>query len=210
MAMLKQLFAYNVLYRKQAMVTKRTKRSRALDVVLELGIAITIVAVVILGALFYATFAQANWMPSPESLKQGAWLVGATGIGIAYVYLAYSTRRLKRLVADKPQLQQLTALMNSWYKDAAIAGMSFLVAFALLWRMLGEHGGINVAATIQVVTGVVLMLGGLAVLRIENRLRSHSAKSKPLANALTVYVLPGAAILYGAARVCSGIYLFAK
>jgi len=192
------------------MVAKQAKRSRALDIFLELGIAIGIAGLALLGAFFYAAYENARWMPSADTLKQGAWTLATTGFGFAYLYLAYSTRRLQRLVADKPQLQPLMALMDRWYIDAGIAAACFVVAIALFRRMLGERGGINVPAALQVVTGVVFVLGGMAVLRAGARLRPHAVQWKLLANPITTYVLAFAGLLYGAARIISGIYLFVK
>ncbi len=192
------------------MVTERAKRSRALDVVLELGIAVGIVGLLLVVAFFYATHQDANWMPSPYSLKQGAWIVGVTGLGVVYTYLAYSTRSLQRSMADKKYLQPLMALPEKWYMNAAIAAACFIAALALLWRMVSEHARVNASAAVQVLLGAVIFLGGLQMVRVGAMLRSHSVGQKFLAHSLTAYVLPIGLILYGTIRLVSGIYLFLK
>jgi hypothetical protein len=192
------------------MVPKPTSRSRALDITLELGIAIGIVALLLVVAFFYETYENAKWMPSPDSLTQGAWIFVAAGLGVAYSYLAYSTRRLQRSMADKNYMQPLMALMDKWYMDAAIAAVCFIVAVALLWRMLAEQRNFNASAMLQVLMGAIIVLGGVGVLRLRARLRSHSGRTEKLSQPFTTYVLAAAVIVYGAVRIISGIYLFVK
>jgi hypothetical protein len=192
------------------MVTKRANRSRALDLLLELGIAVGIVSLILVASFFYAGHENDSWMPSPNILKQSAWIIGVTCFGLVYSYLAYSTRRLQRGMADKKHLRPLMTVLENWHMNTFIAAACFIAALALLWQMLSEHGRIDASATLQVLLGSVIVVGGLSMLKMGARLRSHCVARRFLANSLTGYVLPIGLILYGAVRLISGIYRFFK
>lgn len=85
----------------------RHSRSRALDLVWEVLIALAIVCVLLGFTFFFAANDDAHWMPSPAMRRHIAWSITGFGLGVAYLYLALSTRRLEQKMSNMPYA-------NSW------------------------------------------------------------------------------------------------
>jgi hypothetical protein len=193
----------------------RSWRSRLIDALWELLIALAIVSVAIAGGFFYAAHENDSWMPSHEMLQHLGWSVAGLGLGAAYLYLAVSTRRLERKISI-PQLRQLLNLGQRWPVSLGISVMCFVFGLWSLWPVVQRYGLTlpptrkwNVQpAAFQVVAGLVWMLWGASVFKLRTYLASRT--SAALKVRLASYVLSIGMFVYGVVRFSSGLFVLFK
>ena len=190
-------------------------RSRFIDALWELIIALAIVGVLIAGGFFYVAHENDSWMPSHEMLQHMGWSVVGLGLGVAYIYLAISTRRLERKISI-PQLRQLLNLSQRWPVSVGISIVCFAFGLWSSWPVVQRYEltlpptrKFNLQpAAFQVLAGLLWMFSGASVLKLRMYLASRT--SAALKGRLASYALSVGMIVYGAVRFGSGLFVLFK
>jgi hypothetical protein len=192
-----------------------SRRSRFIDALGELIIALAIVSVLIAGIFFDIAHENDSWMPSREMLQHLGWSVAGLGFGAVCIYFAVSTRRLERQIRT-PQLRQVLNLGPSWLITLGIGVLCFVFGLRSLWTVVERHGFTlpptskwNVQpAAFQVVAGLLWMFLGASVLKLRMYLASRT--SAALKARLASYALSVAMIVYGTVRLGFGLFVLFK
>jgi hypothetical protein len=192
--------------------------NRVVELLLEVLVAVVLVVVIVSAAVFNFHRAHAPWMPAPERIRQTVWSLAGFGFGVAFLYLAFSTRRLEQRLSNKPQLQQFITLSRCWFVYLAVSILFFTFGFWSLWPVLLGHKAIppnlRVWSTplfgFEMLTGLLWVLMGYGILELKLKLTSEGEISKVLSSDLITSLLAIGSMIYGAGKVIYGSYLFFK
>jgi len=193
-------------------------RHRVVGLLWETLIALALVVTVVAVAIFYADHESASWMPSPQMLRPMGWSLVGFGFGAMYLYLALVTRRLEQKISNMPQLRQFITFSRRWFVSLGVSGLFFIFGIWSLWPVLRRYKLTPPAARIwtlppaslQVVTGLLWMLGGIGILELTSRMNPAGKESGRQRAYLASYALPVGMVVYGALRVGSGFWLLLK
>jgi magnesium-transporting ATPase (P-type) len=196
----------------------KRSRSRLVDLFWEVLIAIVLVAVILAAAVFYAEHEQAPWMPTPERIKQIGWSLAGFGFGVAYLLLAFSTRRLEQKLSNMPQLQQFITFSQRWFFYLAVSALFFTFGFWSLWPVLQGYKLIppdlrtwtNPLVGLEMFLGLLWILGGYGILELKLKMSSRDEQSKVWSSDPISFLLAIGTMVYGAGKLVTGLYLLFK
>jgi multisubunit Na+/H+ antiporter MnhB subunit len=187
----------------------RRLRKQVVALVWEILIAVALVSAFIAAAIFYDGHEQAAWMPSPEALRLIGWSLAGFAFGAGYLYLAFRTLRLEHRIADMPQLRGFITFTRRWFISLGISIGFFIFGIWSLWSVLQKYPQTariwsNRAAALQMITGLLWILGGAGILELRLRMSSQDERPKGLRPSLVSNFLAGGVIVYGATQLVFG------
>lgn len=188
---------------------RRKKNNRFIDFMLYILIGIALVGLI--GVL--AAYNDAPWMPHGDRANQLVAAVVGILFGIAYLRLAWQTRRLMRLLADKPQVQasmlRMAPPLSQWWTSLAISVLAFAVGLYSLWTFVGfgERGHAPLLLA-NMFGGIVLAVLGPAMLVKTFRTR----RAGPVTASVVMFGLffPAVLTVFGIIRVLSAFWRLAR
>ena len=187
-------------------------------VVREILVAVALVSAIIAAAVFHVNYEQAPWMPSPETLRQIGWSLAGFAFGAGYLYLAFTTLRLEHKISKMPQLERFITFSRRWFISLGVSTCFFIFGIWSIWPVLRKYRLIpptariwsNPPAALQIVTGLLWILGGSGILELRLRMNSQNEESKVVRSSLVSYVLAAGVIVYGTIGLVSGFHSLLK
>lgn len=180
------------------------KKSKLVDSVYLLLTGLGVVSLVLLGVFFYVENENAPWMPHGEISKSLLGTLFGFGFGIAYLYLAWDTRRLQQSLASKPHMKAFQGALSPWWTQLAVAGVGFAVGIYSLWLLLGSPRPMSgsSSAPIQILVGIALLVGGIPMLR--PTLWARRQVRLTVSSVVFGIIVPAWFVVTGAIRLVSG------